>query len=345
VSLSSTDCFFSCERRLRSRSICDSQFSGWIHFDFKNWKVSQKKTVSQMRRLSSLSEHRKQEQAKVLAAKKEGGNNMKIVVIGGTGLIGSKLVTKLNAVGHEAVAASPNSGVNTLTGEGLAEVLKSAQVVVDVSNSPSFEDVAVMNFFQTSTRNLLSYEAAAGVGHHVALSIVGSERLPQSGYLRAKVVQEKLIKEGSIPYSIIHSTQFFEFVKRIADEATTGNSVHLPPVLFQPIASDDVVSALFEVATSSPLNGAIEIAGPDVFRFDELIRQRLRALNDSREVVADPQARYFGAELSERSIVPGDDAQLGETRFEDWLSRSTSEVPPTPQRATAASIQSGPQGK
>src|SRR5258707_224562 len=263
---------------------------------------------------------------------------MKIVVIGGTGLIGSKLVTKLNAVGHEAVAASPNSGVNTLTGEGLAEVLNGADVFVDVSNSPSFEDVAVMNFFETSTRNLLSYEAAAGVGHHVALSIVGSERLPQSGYLRAKVVQEKLIKEGSIPYSIIHSTQFFEFVKRIADEATTGNSVHLPPVLFQPIGSDDVVSALFEVATSSALNGAIEIAGPEVFSFDELIRQQLRALNDSREVVADPHARYFGTELSDRSIVPGDDAQLGETRFEDWLSRSTSQAPPTPQPATAASI-------
>lgn len=263
---------------------------------------------------------------------------MKIVVIGGTGLIGSKLVTKLNAGGHEAVAAAPNTGVNTLTGEGVAEVLKGAHVVVDVSNSPSFEDIAVMNFFQTSTRNLLSYDAAAGVGHHVALSIVGSERLPESGYLRAKVAQEKLIKEGSIPYSIIHSTQFFEFVKRIADEATTGNSVHLPPVLFQPIASDDVVGALFEVATSSPLNGAIEIAGPEAFRFDELIRKRLRALNDSREVVADPQARYFGAELSERSIVPGDNAQLGETRFEDWLSSSASQLPPPPQPATAASV-------
>lgn len=260
---------------------------------------------------------------------------MKIVVIGGTGLIGSKLITKLKASGHETVAAAPNTGVNTLTGEGLAEVLKGAQVVVDVSNSPSFEDVAVMNFFQTSTRNLLSYEAAAGVGHHVALSVVGSEGLPESGYLRAKVAQEKLIVEGPIPYSIVHSTQFFEFVKRIADEATIGNSVHLPPVLFQPIASDDVVSALYEVTTSSPLNGAIEIAGPDVFRFDELIRQRLRALKDSREVVADPGARYFGTELSERSIVPGDNAQLGETRFADWLSDSTSQVPPSPQRATA----------
>ena len=248
---------------------------------------------------------------------------MKIVVIGGTGLIGSKLVTKLSALGHEAVAAAPNTGVNTLTGEGLSEVLKGAQVVVDVSNSPSFEDVAVMNFFQTSTRNLLTYEAAAGVGHHVALSIVGSELLPDSGYMRAKVAQEKLIKESPIPYTIVHATQFFEFVKRIADEATVSNTVRLPPVLFQPIAGDDVASALCKVATSSPLNSTIEIAGPEAFRFDELIRQRLGALNDPREVVADPQARYFGTELSERSIVPGDNAQLGATHFEDWLSSST----------------------
>ena len=252
---------------------------------------------------------------------------MKIVVIGGTGLIGSRLVTKLNALGHEVVPASPNSGVNTLTGEGLAEVLKDAQVVVDVSNSPSFEDAAVMNFFQTSTRNLLSYEAAAGVGHHVALSIVGSHRIPDSGYMRAKVAQEKLIKEGPIPYSIIHSTQFFEFAKRIADEATTGNSVRVPPVLFQPIAANDVVSALLKVATSSPLNGAIEIAGPEAFRFDELIRLRLTALNDPREVIADQEARYFGAEMSENSLVPVSEAQLGETRFTDWLNpKSTSQV-------------------
>jgi uncharacterized protein YbjT (DUF2867 family) len=254
---------------------------------------------------------------------------MKIVVIGGTGLIGSKLVTKLNALGHEAVAVAPNTGVNTLTGEGLAEVLKGAQVVVDVSNSPSFEDAAVMDFCQTSTRNLLSYEAAAGVGHHVALSVVGSERLPQSGYMRAKVAQEKLIEEGPIPYTIVHATQFFEFTKRIADEATVGNSVLLPPVLFQPIAADDVASALCKVATSSPLNRAIEIAGPEAFRFDELIQKRLSALNDPREVVADPRARYFGTELSERSIVPGDDARLGETRFQDWLSRSGSQVAKT----------------
>ena len=251
---------------------------------------------------------------------------MKVVVIGGTGLIGSRLVTKLNALGHEAIAASPNSGVNTLTGEGLAEVLQGTQVVVDVSNSPSFEDSAVMNFFQTSTSNLLSYEAAAGVGHHVALSIVGSERIPDSGYMRAKVAQEKLIKEGPIPYSIIHSTQFFEFVKRIADEATVGNSVHLPPVLFQPIAADDVVTAVSRVATGSPINGPIEIAGPEQFRFDELIRQRLSALNDPREVVADSSARYFGAEMSEESLVPIGDAQLGETRFEDWINQSTSKA-------------------
>jgi len=266
---------------------------------------------------------------------KEGGNNMKTVVIGGTGLIGSKLVTKLSALGHEAVAAAPNTGVNTLTGEGLAEVLRNAQVVVDVSNSPSFEDAAVMNFFQTSTRNLLSYETAAGVGHHVALSVVGSEGLPNSGYLRAKVAQENLIKEGSIPYTLVHATQFFEFTKRIADEATIGNKVSLPPVLFQPIAADDVATALCRVATSLPLNDSIEIAGPDVFRFDELIRQRLSALNDSREVVADPQARYFGTELSERSIVPDDTAQLGETRFEDWLRSSASQVPNTLAAAKA----------
>jgi uncharacterized protein YbjT (DUF2867 family) len=251
---------------------------------------------------------------------------MKIIVIGGTGLIGSKLVTKLSALGHEAVPASPNTGVNTLTGEGLAEVLKGAQVVVDVSNSPSFADAAVLDFFQTSTRNLLSHEVAAGVVHHVALSVVGSERLPQSGYLRAKVAQENLIKDGPIPYTIVEATQFFEFTKRIADEATVGNNVLLPPVLFQPIAADDVASALCKVATSSPLNSKIEIAGPEEFRFDELIRQRLGALNDSREVVADPKARYFGTELSERSIVPGDDAQLGETSFEAWLSQAATQV-------------------
>jgi len=267
---------------------------------------------------------------------------MKIVVIGGTGLIGSKLVTKLNAVGHEAVAASPNSAVNTLTGEGLAEVLKGAQVVVDVSNSPSFEDVAVMNFFQTSTRNLLSYEAAAGVGHHVALSIVGTDRLPDSGYMRAKVAQETLIKESSIPYSIVRATQFFEFVNRIADSFTDGNTVRVPPVRFQPMAADDVASAVGRVAMGSPLNGIVEIGGPEQFRFDELIQQGLSARKDPREVIADRHARYFGTELSERSLVPGDGAQLGETRFESWLSRTTSQVSPPQPAAVASSNPTAP---
>jgi uncharacterized protein YbjT (DUF2867 family) len=265
---------------------------------------------------------------------------MKIVVIGGSGLIGSKVVKKLGEHGHEAVAASPNSGVNTITGEGLAEVLKGAQVVVDVSNSPSFADAPVMEFFKTSTGNLLTYEAAAGVGHHVALSVVGSDRLPDSGYLRAKVAQEKLIKESSIPYSIVRATQFFEFVSRIADEATDGNSVRLPPVRFQPMAADDVAGAVVKVAIGSPLNGIVEVAGPEQFRFDELIRLGLSARNDPREVIVDPHARYFGTELSERSLVPVDDTQLGETRFEDWLSRSASpDTKPQPATVPAASSQ------
>ncbi|MDB6028918.1 MAG: hypothetical protein JWM68_5141 [Verrucomicrobiales bacterium] len=251
---------------------------------------------------------------------------MKIVIIGGSGLIGSKVVTKLDEHGHEALAASPSSGVNTLTGEGLAEILEGASVVVDVSNSPSFADAPVMEFFKTSTGNLLTYEAAAGVGHHVALSVVGADRLPDSGYLRAKTAQEKLIKESSIPYSIVRATQFFEFVKRIADSATDGNTVHLPPVRFQPMAADDVASAVARVAMGSPLNGIVEVAGPEQFGFDELVRFGLSARKDPREVIADPHARYFGTELSERSLVPGDDAQLGDTRFEDWLSRSASPI-------------------
>jgi len=247
---------------------------------------------------------------------------MKIVVIGGSGLIGSKVVQKLGAQGHQAVAASPNSGVDTLTGKGLAEVLKGAQVVVDVSNSPSFEDKPVMEFFKTSTGNLLKYEAAAGVGHHVALSVVGTERLRESGYMRAKMAQEKLIKESSIPYSIVHATQFFEFFKRIADDATAQNTVRVPPVVFQPIAADDVAGAVARVAVGSPLNGTIEIGGPEQFRFDDFIRKGLSARNDPREVIADPHARYFGADLSERSLIPGDGAQLGGTRFADWLKQS-----------------------
>jgi len=249
---------------------------------------------------------------------------MKVVVIGGTGLIGSKLVTKLREQGHEAVAASPNSGVNTLTGEGLAEVLLGASVVVDVSNSPSFEDAAVLNFFETSTRNLLAAEAAAGVGHHVALSVVGTERLTESGYFRAKIAQEKLIKSSSIPYSIVHATQFFEFVKSIADAATDGSTVRLAPVLIQPMAADDVAGAVARVATGSPLNATVEVAGPEQFRLDALIRKGLSARDDPREVTADPHARYFGAELGERTLVPGADARLGEIHFEDWLSQPTS---------------------
>jgi len=247
---------------------------------------------------------------------------MKVVVIGGTGLIGSKVVAKLRELGHEAVAASPNSGVNTLTGEGLAEAIQGAAAVVDVSNSPSFEDAAVLEFFETSTRNILDAEAAARVGHHVALSVVGTEGLPDSGYLRAKVAQEKLIKGSAIPYSIVHATQFFEFVSRIADEATVNGQVRLPHVLFQPIAAYDVAAAVCKVTVGPPINGTVEIAGPDLVRFDDLIRLALRAHNDPREVVADPHACYFGTELSERSLVPGIGAEIGTIRFEDWLKQS-----------------------
>lgn len=246
---------------------------------------------------------------------------MKIVVIGGTGLIGSKLVTKLRERGHEAVAASPNSGVNTLTGAGLAEVLKGAAVVVDVTNSPSWEDAAVMNFFETSTRNQLSYEAAAGVGHHVALSVVGTERLLASGFFRAKMAQENLIKASSIPYSIVRATQFFEFVKGIADFSTDGNKVRLPSALIQPMAADDVASAVARVAMGSPVNATVEVGGPEKFHLDELVRRGLAAHKDPREVVADPHARYYGVELSEKTLLPGDDAQLGGTRFETWLTQ------------------------
>ena len=247
---------------------------------------------------------------------------MKIVIIGGSGLIGSKLVTRLREQGHEAVPASPDTGVNTLTGEGLAQVLTGAAVVIDVSNSPSFEDAAVLKFFETSTSNLLAAEAAAGVGHHVALSVVGSDRAPDSGYLRAKIAQEKLIRTSSIPYSIVRATQFFEFLKRIADEATDGNTVRIAPVLFQPIAAEDVAKAVARVAVSAPVNGIVEIAGPQQFRFDEFIRLGLGARPDPRVVMADPHARYFGTELGERTLVPSGDAKLGEIRFEDWLGQS-----------------------
>ena len=246
---------------------------------------------------------------------------MKIVIIGGTGLIGSKVVTRLRQHGHQAVPASPDSGVNTLTGEGVAAALNGADVVVDVSNSPSFEAAAVLKFFETSTTNLLAAEAAAGVGHHVALSIVGSDRAPDSGYLRAKVAQEKLIRDSSIPYSIIRATQFFEFFKRIADDATDGNTVRIAPVLFQPMAATDVAIAVCRVAVGAPLNRIVDVAGPQQFRFDEFIRLGLSARQDPRIVISDPHARYFGTALDERTLVPGADARLGEIRFKDWLSQ------------------------
>jgi uncharacterized protein YbjT (DUF2867 family) len=249
------------------------------------------------------------------------GSNMKLVIVGGTGLIGSKLVTNLRQQGHEAVPASPDTGVNTLTGAGVAAALDGASVVVDVSNSPSFEESAVMEFFTTSTRNILRYAAAAGVTHYVALSVVGTERIPDSPYLRAKNAQETLIERGGIPFTIVHATQFFEFVKRIADEATVGTTVRLPPVFIQPMAADDVAKAVARVAVGAPANGTVEVAGPEQFRFDDLIRQGLAARNDSREVVVDPHARYFGAELGERALIPGDHAQLSEIHFRDWLNQ------------------------
>lgn len=244
---------------------------------------------------------------------------MKVVVIGGTGLIGSKLIGKLNDYGHEAVATSPNTGVNTLTGEGLAEALQDASVVVDVSNSPSWDDEDVMNFFRTSTTNLLRAEADAGVTHHVALSVVGTDRLQESGYFRAKQAQEELIKASDIPYSIVHATQFFEFVNGIADISTEGDTVRLAPVKFQPIYSDDVAAAVGRTAVGAPVNGVVEVAGPDVFQLDELIRQILADKDDSRTVVTDPSAPYSGAELKETTLVPGPDAHITETRFTDWL--------------------------
>ena len=244
---------------------------------------------------------------------------MKIVVIGGTGLVGSKLVKKLREQGQEVVAAAPASGVNSVTGEGLADALKGASVVVDVTNSPSWEDADVLKFFETSTRNLLDYEAKAGVRHHVALSVVGTERLLDSGFFRAKIAQENLIKASAIPYSIVRATQFFEFVKNIADFSTEGNKVRLSPALFQPMAADDVASALGRIAMSAPVNGTVEIGGPEQFRLDELIRRELVARKDPREVISDPHGRYYGIAVSERTLVPNDDARLGKTRFEDWL--------------------------
>jgi uncharacterized protein YbjT (DUF2867 family) len=250
---------------------------------------------------------------------------VKVVVIGGSGLIGSKVVARLAERGHEAVAASPNSGVNTVTGQGLAEVLAGAQVVVDVSNSPSLDGEAALEFFTTSTGNLLAAEEAAGVGHHVALSVVGTERLPESGYLRAKLAQEQLIKESGLPYSIVHATQFFEFVTSIADAATDGTTVRLSHALIQPIAADAVAGAVARTAVGEPSNGTIEIAGPEQFGLDELVRKGLRVRGDPREVVADPGARYYGARLEERILLPGADARILDPRFQDWLVHTASQ--------------------
>jgi uncharacterized protein YbjT (DUF2867 family)/nitrite reductase/ring-hydroxylating ferredoxin subunit len=247
---------------------------------------------------------------------------MKIVVVGAGGLIGARLVKILASDGHEVVAASRRSGIDAVTGEGLAEALNGAAVVVDVLNSPSFEDAAVMKFFKTSTHNLLAAEADAGIRHHVALSVVGAQRLLRSGYLRAKFAQEKLIKDSSIPYSIVQATQFFEFLKSIADAATHGNAVRVPPVRIQPVAADDVARAVAKITTGTPLNGTVELGGPEPFHLDGLIQRVLGACNDPREVIADPRARYFGTELDERSLVAGDEAELGESRFENWLARS-----------------------
>jgi uncharacterized protein YbjT (DUF2867 family) len=247
---------------------------------------------------------------------------MKIVVIGGSGLIGSKLVNKLREDGHDALAAAPDSGVDIITGKGLAEALEGAQVVVDVANAPAWDDAAVLDFFRTSSRNLLAAETAAGVGHHVTLSVVGTDRLPESGYLRAKAAQEEVVKAGPVPYTIVRATQFFEFIGRIADSSTDGDTVRLPPALVQPEAADDVASTLADVAVGAPLNDTVELAGPEAFRLDELAQLLLSARDDPRQVTADVHARYFGAQLEDRSLTPGDDARIAPTRFEDWLRQS-----------------------
>jgi len=247
---------------------------------------------------------------------------MKIVVIGGTGLIGSKLVEKLRVDGHEPLAASPGSGVDALTGEGLAGALEGAQVVVDVSNARAWDDGAVLDFFETSSRNLLAAATTARVGHHVTLSVVGTDRLPESGYFRAKLAQEQLVKAGPVPYTILRATQFFEFIGRIADSSTDGETVRLPPVLIQPEAADDVAGTLADIAVGAPLNDTVELAGPEAFRLDELARRVLKASDDRRQVAADLHARYFGAELDDRSLAPGDDARIASTRFDDWLGQS-----------------------
>lgn len=246
---------------------------------------------------------------------------MKIVVIGGTGLIGTKLVESLNQLGHEVLAASPQLGVNTITGEGLSAALKDADVVVDVANSPSFEDKAVMEFFETSGHNLLAAEIAAGIKHHIALSVVGTENLQGSGYFRAKLVQEKLIKASGIPYSIVHATQFFEFVGGIVQAGTKGDSIYISSAPIQPISSDDVVAAMTGVTIGGPLNATVEIAGPDRLPLSELVKKYLVLKQDNREVIADIHAPYFGIELNDQSLIPGDGARLGRIRYDDWISQ------------------------
>ena len=244
---------------------------------------------------------------------------MKIVVIGGSGLIGKKLVKLLGERGHEVVAASPSTGVNAVTGEGLAEALTGARVVVDVANAPSWEDKAVLEFFETAGRNLRAAEAAAGVAHHVALSVVGTERLLASGYFRAKMAQEELIKASKIPYTVVRSTQFFEFVGGIAQFSTEGQTVRLPSALMKPIAADDVAAILADIAVGEPLNGMVEIAGPEPIRMDALVRRYLTATRDARTVITDPHARYYGIEVNDQSLTPGDNPRIGPTRFEEWL--------------------------
>ncbi|MDQ0997166.1 uncharacterized protein YbjT (DUF2867 family) [Phyllobacterium ifriqiyense] len=244
---------------------------------------------------------------------------MKIVIIGGTGLIGSKTVERLRKKGHEVVAASPNTGVNTITGEGLTEALAGADIVLDLANSPSFADRDVLEFFQTSGKNLLAAEAAASVKHHIALSVVGTERLQESGYFRGKLAQEELIRKSPIPYTIVHSTQFFEFLSGIAEPGTVGDKVHLSPAYVQPIASDDVADAMAEVALAPPVMGTVEIAGPEKVRLSDLVGRYLKATNDPRSVVVDAHARYFGAELNDESLVPGLDPRLGSIGFEEWF--------------------------
>jgi len=247
---------------------------------------------------------------------------MKIVVIGGTGLIGSKTAPILHQGGHEVIAASPKTGVNSITGEGLKEAMVGTQVVIDLANSPSFEDRAVLEFFETSGRNLLAAEAAAGVRHHVALSIVGTDRTPENGYFRAKVAQEKLIETSGIPYTIIRSTQFLEFLGAIAASSADGNTVRLSPGLFQPIAADDVAAIVSDVALAAPRNGIVEIAGPERAPFNEIVARYLKAVGDPREVVSDPETRYFGGRVEERSLVPLAEARLGRIGFDEWLRRS-----------------------